>query len=333
MPVPRTNRGGAFGGGPIPAQAPSIDVAGALGALASGASSLLQGAYLRRLAQQNRDQALAQQQLVNEDRRLAREDATAKRTFDEGIATKRLALDEQKARTEATHRAAKLRAKGFAPASEVTEPERTVDVSGVVGEGAPEAIVPAGIDPAHYEPAGEGLVRDVLHNPETAAAARARATETTRHTNRLTEIRETARLRPPRQERADPADAEQRRVAGERRAFIARRVVALTKPQVDRDGDPIPGTKVLSRADAVKQAADEWNAIEGADTPVSVAAPAPVRPVAAPSPVPAATAPAPRLRTRGREASAVTKVPVTADQKAWLESRGSWNPAVYEVRE
>lgn len=59
MAIPRASVGGLFGSGVFPTAPHQIDIAGAINAISGGASSLMHGAYLRKMGQQNYQLQLA----------------------------------------------------------------------------------------------------------------------------------------------------------------------------------------------------------------------------------------------------------------------------------
>lgn len=83
MPPYRANVGGMFGSGQQPRAGGNVDIAGAINAIGNQASSLIQSAYLRKLAEREREQQALLMQQAQEDRRLARSDVLAQRAIDQ----------------------------------------------------------------------------------------------------------------------------------------------------------------------------------------------------------------------------------------------------------
>lgn len=322
MPPPRTPLGGPFGGGTPPRQPPTTDVAGLIDVFTNGASSLLQGAFARKMALRNREHADALERQRREDMQAQRQveaeqrQAQAQeRTYQHQRDTERAAIDREKMATSERQHAetlrTSLRAKGLA-----TKDDVALHIPG--GDGGPPVEQ---IDPAHYADEGGGLVRDLLHNPDASAATRDARHEAAAETR----IRLSASLRPPRRAPADPIERE-------RRAYITQRVRELMKPTRGAGGLSKAGQTLEQ---ALETAHTEASRIYDGDDEAVAAPPAsgtggidlntiPPPPAAAqPGPrirVPGAAAPLPPVRVTAPAPAPGHRAPLSAAQKALAKS-------------
>lgn len=94
MAVPRANPGGMYGSGVFPQAPHQIDVSGAINAIAGGASSLIHGAYLRKMGQMNYALQLRRLEQEGEMHKAQLEALTAYRTAALGNASARIAAPD-----------------------------------------------------------------------------------------------------------------------------------------------------------------------------------------------------------------------------------------------
>ncbi len=309
MAIPRAAPSGIFGSGYQPAAARPLDIGSIIDAATSGASSLLQGAYIRKVAERNA--AAAQEQ-----RRYEREQDTARVTRE----TERDKFDREKADRDYELRKRELEQK--ARESGVVPPQQ------IVPPGGP--VAPAGITlPEHYDPERDVSVRRAR---ATRGRTPAEIPGTKEHLAAVTAEAE-ARARASARFRAPASDAE----IGSRRIAIRQSIQEARKRYVGGDPDRM-GKGALSPLEANRKALEDAFEIYGEEavndaigvrmpklkapqlgtsytpaggTPIEggPAAPAPLRTpsnpaAAAPLPVAPAAAPAPIARSSGR-------VPVT----------------------
>lgn len=110
MAVPRAQLGGAFGSGVYPTAPHQIDVAGIINAAAGGASSLLQGAYLRKVAERNYANSQAMQRSAAAQRTFE----NTRQTTQDTLAAQRYAEEKQRADRDYNLRVEENRQKALA---------------------------------------------------------------------------------------------------------------------------------------------------------------------------------------------------------------------------
>lgn len=148
MPPYRANLGGAFGSGRQPTGDGNLDVSSLVNAIGNQASSLIQSAYLRKLAERQRADQQALVQAQADEKRLMRETDAARRAED--VAFRREQFEFQKA-TEAA-RAAREVPRIVDGAAVTRAPDGSIvatPVKGLPTGGAPAA--PRNIDPLSPE--------------------------------------------------------------------------------------------------------------------------------------------------------------------------------------
>lgn len=102
MPPYRANVGGAFGSGMTPrAGGGNLDVSSLVNAIGNQASSLIQSAYLRKMAERERAQQEAALQMAREDKRLARETDALRRQEDVAFRNQELEFRKSQAERQA----------------------------------------------------------------------------------------------------------------------------------------------------------------------------------------------------------------------------------------
>ena len=165
MPPYRASVGGMFGSGMQPrAGGGNIDIAGAINAIGNQASSLVQSAYLRKLAERERQAQADALAVAREDKRLAREDAAAQRAVE---ATRRA---EDVAFREKQLAAQEARAAAAAQPKPVYDSERGVYVTPPTAAGGVGTIAVPNLPakPKTERSAGAGTFYPQI-NPETGA--------------------------------------------------------------------------------------------------------------------------------------------------------------------
>lgn len=227
MAVPRAQLGGPFGGGPVASSAPSIDVAGAIDAAVNGASSLLQNALIRKIAE--RREARETQRLQLDMQREARADELQRATFQQketqgqaDAALKQATLQETNRHNQATEDTGRL--KGMPRLRSVPVPKETI----LDKERRKAALIQAGAP----------------DNIATAAAENQTAYDQT--LARLTD------RKLPRLKTATTRDSGAN--ARQRQAWVARRASELARPSKDRMGKSTPG---IGMSQATTQAETE----------------------------------------------------------------------------
>src|SRR5882757_1467656 len=131
MPPPRANLGGPFGGGTI-APTNQIDIAGAIGAVSQGASSLLHNAYIRKIAQANQAMAQRKADLEQQNVQSEIEDREQRRT-----------LEQRKHELDVVRAAHDFMEKGGVPAHDTTVPSGAITAAGM--SAAPGTAGPAAV--------------------------------------------------------------------------------------------------------------------------------------------------------------------------------------------
>ena len=101
MPPYRANTGGMFGSGEQPRPGGNIDIGSAIREVGNQASSLIQGAYLRRLAMQQQAAQKQQADMLRQEKaealRIAAEERAARRAYEQ----ERLGIDRERLRIQA----------------------------------------------------------------------------------------------------------------------------------------------------------------------------------------------------------------------------------------
>ena len=102
MPPYRASVGGMFGSGMQPRGGGNIDIASAINAIGNQASSLVQSAYLRKVAERERAMQAAAQRTATEDKRVQRETEAQRRAEDVAFRNEELALRKAEAEARRT---------------------------------------------------------------------------------------------------------------------------------------------------------------------------------------------------------------------------------------